>query len=627
MFIHAIRVAQTQNNLGRWRASRPTGMSAPQRSQTSRNIQPRTGSRQMSRRIQRRQTQEIANPRQFYFRSNNQVNPFTFNEQYINHILNRSMQSDTDTNLRLNRLRQQAIFGLNAGIENDQDDLGDPRLQSNWTSLLIYAQKRQTQYRQIKRDLVINIVLFFAFLIILLFSIKLDTQLCGKQHQIWIGLYTLFYFTKVVITTYQMFLAHRNKQKLIRQTSIIKSLVFNPIQIAWLVYGNILFYTYNIEKECGPNQSDMTRLSTFLLIIMIVGYIQLVYFLLTFLFLLYVYFKRREQINIAQEQEAREIEIIENAEQIQFPFNQDQNQYHLRLLVTNLDPYLDKLELYKFQLDLTDPQQLDECAICLNKFVQNEDLIILKCDKRHYFHKDCAREWIKIKANCPLCRQEFKNEIIHFRSNSIQLNNLPTVTNIEYQSNDNILNNRPQIIESNLRSTVMPAAPPQPSRSRLLQVINMFNEIDSNNSMIIPMNSQDESDQIQNLGGRNRRRARTGRRNQSNIHIIEPNATSIIHVINTIAYHNPQNIDTQIQGNIQEEQIINALARSQTRVLNNNQRNFDANDPEIDMRNFRTHLNEFRRTQRQGRRHIRRFNSQDFDANTLEQLDLQNQNQ
>jgi len=47
----------------------------------------------------------------------------------------------------------------------------------------------------------------------------------------------------------------------------------------------------------------------------------------------------------------------------------------------------------------------DECPICMSEF-KNKDLVI-NCPSCHnYIHKCCIEDWIKKKANCPLCRSK-----------------------------------------------------------------------------------------------------------------------------------------------------------------------------------------------------------------------------
>lgn len=42
-----------------------------------------------------------------------------------------------------------------------------------------------------------------------------------------------------------------------------------------------------------------------------------------------------------------------------------------------------------------------KCSICLSWYENNDDLRILPCS--HHFHLQCADEWFKITATCPLC--------------------------------------------------------------------------------------------------------------------------------------------------------------------------------------------------------------------------------
>lgn len=45
------------------------------------------------------------------------------------------------------------------------------------------------------------------------------------------------------------------------------------------------------------------------------------------------------------------------------------------------------------------------CRICLDSFVENEEMRTLPCD--HFYHKSCIDMWLTgHRNNCPLCRQE-----------------------------------------------------------------------------------------------------------------------------------------------------------------------------------------------------------------------------
>ena len=55
--------------------------------------------------------------------------------------------------------------------------------------------------------------------------------------------------------------------------------------------------------------------------------------------------------------------------------------------------------------DIPDENKImTDCVICLKKYEENDDILELKCDHRHYFHKECLEEWVKTNHDtCPLC--------------------------------------------------------------------------------------------------------------------------------------------------------------------------------------------------------------------------------
>lgn len=50
----------------------------------------------------------------------------------------------------------------------------------------------------------------------------------------------------------------------------------------------------------------------------------------------------------------------------------------------------------------------DTCAICLEKFTNNDLISDIRC--KHAFHKKCINTWIKEKNNCPLCKRDLINK-------------------------------------------------------------------------------------------------------------------------------------------------------------------------------------------------------------------------
>jgi len=71
------------------------------------------------------------------------------------------------------------------------------------------------------------------------------------------------------------------------------------------------------------------------------------------------------------------------------------------------DDILKKLKKITYTKLLFDVEDTLECVICLNEFKDGDDVIRLKCSKKHIFHVDCITEWIKSDHNihgCPMCR-------------------------------------------------------------------------------------------------------------------------------------------------------------------------------------------------------------------------------
>ena len=50
---------------------------------------------------------------------------------------------------------------------------------------------------------------------------------------------------------------------------------------------------------------------------------------------------------------------------------------------------------------------MEECIICFENMSYN--IKILSC--KHIFHHDCIKEWTHYKSNCPVCREELKEEL------------------------------------------------------------------------------------------------------------------------------------------------------------------------------------------------------------------------
>ena len=51
-----------------------------------------------------------------------------------------------------------------------------------------------------------------------------------------------------------------------------------------------------------------------------------------------------------------------------------------------------------------DSDEDTQCCICLKNFVKRNNCSRLDCG--HLFHKACISDWIRIKNQCPYCRQQ-----------------------------------------------------------------------------------------------------------------------------------------------------------------------------------------------------------------------------
>jgi hypothetical protein len=58
------------------------------------------------------------------------------------------------------------------------------------------------------------------------------------------------------------------------------------------------------------------------------------------------------------------------------------------------------------------------CAVCLEEFEQNQEVLSLECADSHIFHPVCLNNWAQQNHSCPICRTDFveaaKNLISEF---------------------------------------------------------------------------------------------------------------------------------------------------------------------------------------------------------------------
>ena len=54
-----------------------------------------------------------------------------------------------------------------------------------------------------------------------------------------------------------------------------------------------------------------------------------------------------------------------------------------------------------------------ECVICLEEFMENENLTCLPCI--HAFHSNCIKKWLKGSKECPICKFKITNETLNYQ--------------------------------------------------------------------------------------------------------------------------------------------------------------------------------------------------------------------
>lgn len=53
-----------------------------------------------------------------------------------------------------------------------------------------------------------------------------------------------------------------------------------------------------------------------------------------------------------------------------------------------------------------DDKHVSTCIICLKDINEGDQIMILNCSDKHYFHGDCIKSWLSVKTVCPICRRE-----------------------------------------------------------------------------------------------------------------------------------------------------------------------------------------------------------------------------
>ena len=44
----------------------------------------------------------------------------------------------------------------------------------------------------------------------------------------------------------------------------------------------------------------------------------------------------------------------------------------------------------------------------------------MECESRHCFHARCGSEWLKVRPTCPLCRRDFRQQILDLNVDNVK---------------------------------------------------------------------------------------------------------------------------------------------------------------------------------------------------------------
>jgi len=71
---------------------------------------------------------------------------------------------------------------------------------------------------------------------------------------------------------------------------------------------------------------------------------------------------------------------------------------------------IQRLRRITFKASQTEETTLTQCAVCLEHYEDDEELMVLPCDPRHNFHAQCIEPWLQRMNTCPLCQRGVPDE-------------------------------------------------------------------------------------------------------------------------------------------------------------------------------------------------------------------------
>ena len=98
----------------------------------------------------------------------------------------------------------------------------------------------------------------------------------------------------------------------------------------------------------------------------------------------------------------------------------------------------------KNQLDKLINSNNEKCLICLEDFIENNQVLYLPCS--HLFHSVCILRWLLDNNKCPICQTDYKNE---------EINEEEEEQNMSMTMSQNRFNNFVNLYEMNINIPTM----------------------------------------------------------------------------------------------------------------------------------------------------------------------------
>lgn len=272
-----------------------------------------------------------------------------------------------------------------------EDQAQRPRLSSNsfqsaqsFGPEMNFGDMRRNISRQEIKKVWCDFIIDATFLTMILLSLKeseiYDKQMkkktsCGIPVMYWLEMFFIIFGLRSLSQLARIYVI-QNFYRFRQRYELSRLVLIDGAIIAWLVYGNTLFYSK--KNDCEKYEAT-EGLNDLMQVILILGYLMMAMYLIILCSIPFLYYYIQS--------------INEQRRIISGQINQDQ-----------VPSVLESLSRVAYN-----PNEFtheNQCSICLTDYAEMDIVTQLLCDKRHYFHTKCLEQWIQNGQNqCPLCRK------------------------------------------------------------------------------------------------------------------------------------------------------------------------------------------------------------------------------